>query len=61
HSFFKMRRWMPEFNVTKILLDAAHDADAVYRYFLKEGITPFIDLNKVKWYNIVVTQVAFKI
>ena len=37
---------MPEFNVTKILLDAAHDADAVYRYFLKEGITPFIDLNK---------------
>ena len=46
HSFFKMRRWMPEFNVTKILLDAAHDADAVYRYFLKEGITPFIDLNK---------------
>ena len=46
HSFFKMRRWLPSFNISKILLDAAHDADAVYRYFLEENITPFIDLNK---------------
>ena len=46
HSFFKMRRWLPEFNIEKILLDAAHDADAVYRYFQTEGITPFIDLNE---------------
>ena len=46
HSFFKMRRWLPEFNIAKLLLDSAHDADAVYRFCLQENITPFIDLNQ---------------
>lgn len=44
HTFFKMKTWLPEFNITRILLDAAHDADAVYRYFQDVGIQPFIDL-----------------
>lgn len=45
HSFFTMKTWLPEYRVTKLLLDAAHDADAVYRYCQEAGIQPFIDLN----------------
>ena len=45
HTFFTMKTWLPEYRVTKLLLDAAHDADAVYRYCQKSGIQPFIDLN----------------
>ena len=45
HSFFTMKTWLPEYRVTKLLLDAAHDADAVYRYCQDAGIQPFIDLN----------------
>ena len=42
---FNMKTWLPEYRVTKLLLDAAHDADAVYRYCQESGIQPFIDLN----------------
>ncbi len=45
HTFFTMKTWLPEYRVTKLLLDAAHDADAVYRYCQESGIQPFIDLN----------------
>ena len=33
-------------NIVKLLLDSAHDADAVYRYCLTSDIQPFIDLNE---------------
>ena len=46
HSFFTMKAWLPEFRAARLLLDAAHDADAVYRYCLQENIIPFIDLNE---------------
>jgi hypothetical protein len=45
HSFFTMKTWLPEFNVAKILLDLAHDADAVYRYCNDNGIRHPIDFN----------------
>lgn len=45
HTFFTMKTWLPQYRVTKLLLDAAHDADAVYRYCQESGIQPFIDLN----------------
>lgn len=45
HSFFTMQSWLPDFHVKKLLLDAAHDSDAVYRYCLESDIQPFIDLN----------------
>lgn len=46
HSFFTMKEWLPEYRTAKLLLDAAHDADAVYRYCLEENIQTFIDLNE---------------
>lgn len=46
HSFFTMKEWLPEYRPAKLLLDAAHDADAVYRYCLDENIQTFIDLNE---------------
>jgi len=45
HSFFTMKSWIPEATVKKLMLDAAHDSDAVYTYCNSNGITPFIDLN----------------
>ena len=46
HSFFTMKTWLPEFNVAKLLLDSAHDADAVYRYCNSQSIRHLIDFNK---------------
>lgn len=46
HSFFLMQEWLPEYRIAKILLDSAHDSDAVYRYCLENNIQPFIDLNE---------------
>lgn len=56
HAFFRMRSFLPEFNISKLLLDSAHDAMPVYQYCKRNGITPFIDLNekrgiKVKYKN----------
>ncbi len=45
HTFFRMKSFMPEFKVTKLLLDSAHDAMPYYEYCKRAGITPFIDLN----------------
>lgn len=46
HTFFSMKSYLPEFRIEKLLLDAAHDAYPIYDYCRKEGITPFIDINK---------------
>ena len=56
HTFFRMRSFLPEFKISKLLLDSAHDAMPVYKYCKRKGITPFIDLNekrgiKVKYKN----------
>lgn len=56
HAFFRMRSFLPEFNISKLLLDSAHDAMPIYQYCKRKGITPFIDLNekrgiKVKYKN----------
>jgi hypothetical protein len=45
HTFFRMKSFLPDFNVTKLLLDSAHDAMPYYEYCRRVGITPFIDLN----------------
>lgn len=46
HSFFRMRSFLPEFKITKVLLDSAHDAMPFYKYFKRKEISPFIDLNE---------------
>jgi hypothetical protein len=45
HAWFNMKAFLPEFTVSKLLLDSAHDAMAVYEYCRRSSITPFIDLN----------------
>ncbi|MEI3281826.1 MAG: hypothetical protein V8R61_03545 [Enterocloster sp.] len=40
-----MKKMLPEVNVTKLLLDSAHDAMPYYDYCKTNDITPFIDLN----------------
>ena len=40
-----MKSFLPEYSVSKVLLDSAHDAMPYYQYFKRENITPFIDLN----------------
>ena len=56
NAFFRMKNFLPDFHVEKLLLDSAHDAMPYYRYCKSNGITPFIDLNekrgiKVKYKN----------
>lgn len=43
YNWFSMRQFLPEANVTKLLLDSAHDAMPYYEYCRDHGITPFID------------------
>ena len=55
-TFFRMKSFLPDFIVTKLLLDSAHDAMPFCEYCKQENITPFIDLNekrgiKVKYKN----------
>lgn len=45
HTFFRMKNFLPDFKVTKLLLDSARDAMPYYQYCKCKGITPFIDLN----------------
>ena len=45
HAFFRMKSFLPDFKVSKLLLDSAHDAMPYYEYCKREHITPFIDLN----------------
>lgn len=46
HTFFRMKSFLPDFHVKKLLLDSAHDAMPYYLYCRENGITPFIDLNE---------------
>ena len=45
YNWFSMIQMLPEANVTKLILDSAHDAMPYYEYCKANGITPFIDLN----------------
>ena len=45
YNWFSMKQMFPEANVTKLILDSAHDAMPYYDYCKANGITPFIDLN----------------
>lgn len=46
HAFFRMKSFLLDFHVEKLLLDSAHDSMPYYLYCKREGITPFIDLNE---------------
>ena len=45
HNFFRLKSFLPDYTITKLLLDSAHDAMPYYRYCKRADITPFIDLN----------------
>ena len=45
YNWFSMKQSLPEANVTKLLLDSAHDAMPYYEYCRDHGLVPFIDLN----------------
>lgn len=45
HAFMAMRAFLPEYKVSRLLLDSAHDNLATYLFCRENGITPFIDLN----------------
>ena len=45
-TFFRMKSFLPDFHVTKLLLDSAHDAMPIYEYCKRTNIVPFIDLNE---------------
>jgi hypothetical protein len=56
YAWFTMKAYLPGYQTTKLLLDSAHDAMAIYKYCKTERITPFIDLNekrgiKIKYKN----------
>jgi len=46
HTFFRMKSFLPEFQISNLLLDSAHDAMPLYKYCKRKGITPFIGLNE---------------
>jgi hypothetical protein len=45
-NWFSMKAFLPEYKISKVLLDSAHDAMPLYKYFKKNDIVPFIDLNE---------------
>jgi hypothetical protein len=46
HCFFTMKSFLPEYRVSKLLLDPAHDAMPIYEYCRRQSIVPFIALNE---------------
>jgi hypothetical protein len=44
-SSIEFSQWYTLGTVEKMLLDAAHDADAIYELLDHQSIEPFIDLN----------------
>ena len=46
HCFFTMKTFLPEYKISKLLLDPAHDAMPVYEYCRRQDIVPFIALNE---------------
>lgn len=55
-TFDEFRKRYPFLNVDKILLDAAHDAMPIYKYFDTFSVNTFIDLNKRNTGNIIYTD-----
>ena len=51
HAWHLMKAFLPDYHVSKVLLDSAHDAMPFYKYFKEQGITPFIDLNSKRGRN----------
>lgn len=45
-TYFRMKSFLPDYHVSKWLLDSAHDAMAYYTYCRRNHIQPFIDLNE---------------
>ena len=45
-TYFRFRAFLPDFHISKWLLDSAHDAMPYYQYCRENGIQPFIDLNE---------------
>ena len=45
-TYFRFKDFLPEFHVSKWLLDSAHGAMPYYLYCHNNGIQPFIDLNE---------------
>ncbi len=43
--FFTMKTFLPDVQVSSLLLDSAHDAMPIYEYCRRKKIVPFIDLN----------------
>lgn len=52
HAFFRAKNFLSDFNIKKLLLDAAHDAMSFYKYFKRSGIIPFIGLNEKRGINV---------
>ena len=50
-SIKEFERYYPDWRWKQVLLDAAHDALPIYRYFESKGTLPFIDLNQRKTGN----------
>ena len=46
HCLFTMKSFLPEYKISKLLLDPAHDAMPVYEYCRSQNIVPFIALNE---------------
>lgn len=46
HTYAAMKAFLKELHVSEILLDAAHDVMAIYRFCQENAITPIIDLNE---------------
>ncbi len=45
-TYFRMKAFLPDYHVSKWILDAAHDAMPYYVYCRENNIQPFIDLNE---------------
>lgn len=46
YTWFTMKVFLPNYTVSKLLLDSAHDAMPIYEYCKRNHISPFIDLNE---------------
>ena len=51
-NWFTMKAFLPDYNISKVLLDSAHDAMPIYKYFKRNNIIPFIDLNEKRGINL---------
>lgn len=42
HAFFRMKAFLPDYKISKVILDSAHDAMPYYQYFKREDIWHFL-------------------